>query len=281
VLLHAILVLTWVVEGWIPDIPKRPAQLVVLQPLQDGPRELEMPYRVPRTDVGGRQPTHPPRPRRLPDAVPIPQVAEVPHVTVPVDTARPRPQPPAGPGGAAVIGAELASGALWVRPLPLPPRELAQKLQKSHIELTDSAVKATIQSFLDSIAKDPSSATAALPSWTTELGGKKYGLDQKYLYVAGLKIPAAVLALLPVSGGTNQQKAFDRTNDLLVDLRLAASRATNVAEFKDAVKAMQQRKDAEREFERNQHQAPPADLRTAPPSADSGVIRAHPDSPAP
>jgi hypothetical protein len=277
VLLHAILVLTWVVEGWIPQIPNRPAQLVVLQPLQDSPRELEMPYRVQRTDVGGRLPVHPPRPRRLPDAVPIPQIAEIPHITVPVDTTHPRPQRP-GPGSTAVIGAELASGALWVRPLPLPPRELAQKLQKSHIELTDSAVKATIQAFLDSIAKEPSSASAALPSWTTELGGKKYGLDQKYLYIAGLKIPAAVLALLPVSGGTNQQKAFDRTNDLLVDLQLAASRANNVAEFKDAVKAMQKRKDAERDFERNQHQAPPADLRTAPPSADSGVIRAHRDS---
>lgn len=275
VLLHAVLVLTWVVEGWVPAAPKRPSQLIVLQPLQDSPRELEMPYRVPRTEVGGRQPTHPPRPRRLPDAVPVPQVAEIPRVPIPVDTAHPR---PTGPGTTAVIGAELGSGALWVRPLPLPPRELAQKLQKSHAELTDSAVKATIQAFLDSIANEPSSAHAALPSWTTELGGKKYGLDQKYLYIAGLKIPAAVLALLPVSGGTNQQKAFDRTNDLLVDLRLAANRATNVAEFKDAVKAMQRRKDAEREFERNQRTAPPAELRTAPPAADSAVIRAHPDS---
>jgi hypothetical protein len=273
VLLHVVLVLTWVIQGWLPTVPKRPTRLIVLQPLEDSPRTVEMPYRVPRTEVGGRQPTHPPRPRRLPEAVPVPSIADVPRVEAPVDTAH----QPAGRGDVARIGAELGSGALWVRPLPLPPRDLAQRLQKSHAELTDSAVKATVQAFLDSIAKDPNATMAAMPSWTTELGGKKFGLDQKYLYVAGLKIPAAVLALLPVSGGTNQQKAFDRTNDLLRDLRIAANRATSVAEFKDAIKDMTRRKNAEREFQRNQRTAPPADLRTAPP-ADSAPRRPPHDS---
>ncbi len=262
--LHAVFALTWYTMGRVPELPKRPEHVVVLQPLEDSTRAVEMPYRVPRIAVGGREVVRPRRPRRLPDELPVPSLADIPRVEVQPDTARPA--APVGPGGVARIGPDLGSGALWVRPLPLPPRELAQRLRKSHVELTDSAVKATVQAFLDSIAKDPSSVTAAMPSWTADLGGKKYGLDQKYLYVAGLKIPAAVLALLPISGGTNQQKAFDRTNDLLLDLRMAANRATTVSEFKDAIRDMRRRKDEERQFQRNQRTPPPAGLRTAPPA---------------
>jgi hypothetical protein len=275
VLLHAVLFLVWRIESRAPDVPRRRERIVVLQPLEDSLRVMEMPYRVPRTEVSGRQPLHPPRPRRLPEEPPVPSIAEIPRIEIPSDTTH-RPQP-AGPGGVARIGADLGTGALWVRPLPLPPRELAQRLHKSHAELTDSAVKATVQAFLDSIAKDPASATAAMPSWTTDLGGKKFGLDQKYLYIAGLKIPAAVLALLPISGGTNQLKAFDRTNDLLIDLRTAANRAATVSEFKDAIKDMRRRKDEEREFQRNQRNAPPTDLRTKPP-ADTTRARAPHDT---
>jgi hypothetical protein len=264
VLLHAALVLTWVIEGWVPERLRPPERTIVLQPLEDSPRAVEMPFHVPKSEVGGREPIRVQRPRRLPDAVPVPSVPDIPPVEVSVDTART--PPPAGAGGVARIGPGLGNGALWVRPLPLPPKELAQRLQRSHVELTDSAVKATVQAFLDSIARDPASATAAMPSWTTELGGKKFGLDQKYLYVAGLKIPAAVLALLPISGGMNQQKAFDRTDDLLRDLRMAADRAATVSEFKDAIKEMRRRKDEERQFERNQRTPPPSDLRSPPPT---------------
>jgi len=270
---HLALALTWVIEGRLPDVPRRPVQPIVLVPLADSARVVEMPYRVPQTVVGGREQRRPPRPRRLPPAVAVPQVAEVPHVTIPVDTG-PRPAPPVGPSRVGRIGPDLGDGLLWVRPLPLPPKELAQRLRKSHEELVDSAVTATIQAFLDSVAREPTSATAALPTWTTDIAGKKVGLDQKYIYLGGLKIPAAVLALLPVGGGMNQQKAFDRTNDLLTDLRIAANRATTVAEFKDAIRDMRLRKDREREFQRNQHSPPPADLRSRPPEATAPVAGA-------
>jgi hypothetical protein len=50
------------------------------------------------------------------------------------------------------IGPGLAEGRLWVRSLPLPPKELAKRLEKSHAELVDSAVTAIVQGYLDSIA---------------------------------------------------------------------------------------------------------------------------------
>ena len=158
---------------------------------------------------------------------------------------------------------------LWVRPLPLPPRELAQRLRKSHAELVDSAVTATIQAFLDSIALEPHDPNA---EWSGELAGKKFGLSGKYLTVAGLRIPAAVLALLPIGGGSNQLRAFDRTDELLADLRQAALRAETTEQFKEAVKDLRRRKDEERDFRRNQRLPPPTDLRTPPPANDSAQM---------
>src|SRR5690606_39602140 len=56
------------------------------------------------------------------------------------------------PESASRIGPGLARGKLWVRPLPLPPRELAQRLARSHSEIADSAVTAIVKAFLESEA---------------------------------------------------------------------------------------------------------------------------------
>lgn len=155
------------------------------------------------------------------------------------------------------IGPGLARGRLWVRPLPLPPRELAQRLTRSHEQLVDSAVTAVIQAFLDSVAMDPASRGAQLPSWTTTVAGSKFGLDSKWLYVAGLRIPAAVLALLPLPSAGNESRAFDRSGEMYRDLRVAAQRSATLDEFKGAIKEIRERKEQEREFERNQRSEPP------------------------
>ena len=158
------------------------------------------------------------------------------------------------------VGPAKSTGKVWVAPLPLPPRELAARLTRSHSELADSAVTAIIQAFLDSIATDPAIRAARAPDWTTTLGGAKFGLDSKWIYVAGLKIPTALLGLLPMPAGGNDQQAFDRSAALYQDLRQAAQRAQNVAEFKKAIKDIRERKEAERQFEKNQRTPPPPDL---------------------
>ncbi|MFL5401469.1 MAG: hypothetical protein ACJ8BF_01480, partial [Gemmatimonadales bacterium] len=156
------------------------------------------------------------------------------------------------------IGAGLAEGRLWVRPLPLPPRELAQRLSKSRAQLVDSAVTAIVQAYLDSIANDPASKNATLPSWTTEIAGKKFGLDSKNIYIAGLKIPAAVLALLPIpAGNIDQNRAYNHLMDIRSDILYAARRAETMEEFKKVIKEIRERKEKEREFEKNQRTAPP------------------------
>jgi hypothetical protein len=156
------------------------------------------------------------------------------------------------------IAPNLAGGGLWIRPLPLPPRELAQRITRSHEELVDSAVTAIVRAFLDSVAPVSGTAVAALPDWTTEIGGQKFGIDGRNIYIAGLKIPAAVLALLPIPGGNIDQS---RRNNYLMDMRRdiyhAARRAENLEEFKEVIKEIRERKEREKEFERNQRTAPP------------------------
>jgi hypothetical protein len=269
---HVVLVLISSVEGRQPVLPHRPRQVIVLPPLSQRPPAVEMPYREAPNESGipARRPR---RPRRLPERTPVTELPP-PVVTPPrPDSAILAAPEPVTPGR---IGPNWADGLLWVRPLPLPPKELAQRIRNSQAELADSVVKATIQAFLDSIAREPGADRTALPEWSTQIAGKKFGIDQKYLTVAGLKIPAAVLALIPLQGGTNQSKAFDRTDRLLADLRYAATRAETVSDFKRAIGDMRRRKQAEHEFQRNQSTAPPPELRSPPPIPV--VTQAPPDS---
>lgn len=261
-LVHSLLLFGWI-EGRQPVLPRRPAQLIVLAPPAEGPPAVPMPYRAPRaegrsgTGTSGIRPARPALPPR-PQAVTV--LPEPKPSRLRPDTGRapaPRPRP-----GIGRIGPGLADGRLWVRPLPLPPEELARRLSKGHVELVDSAVTAIVQGYLDSIASDPSSRAPALPSWTGEIAGRKFGLDSSNIYIAGLKIPAAVLALLPIpAGNVDQNRAYSHLMSLRADLRFAAQRADNLEEFKLMIRDMRLRKEREREFERNQ--------RTAPPPADT------------
>jgi hypothetical protein len=176
------------------------------------------------------------------------------------------PPAPRRPAMIGRIGPGLAQGRLWVRPLPLPPRELAQRLtQQKHAELVDSAVNAIVQAYLDSIAADPTTRKAGLPSWTTNVAGKKFGLDSSNIYIAGLKIPAAVLALLPIPGGNiDQNRAYNHLMAMRADLQYAAQRSQNLQEFKDMIRDMRLRKEREEEFKRNQRTAPPPEEPATP-----------------
>ncbi len=255
------------IEGRQPVLPHRPAQIVVLSPPADGPTAVPMPYRIPRaegragTGSSGVQPTRPairPRPQAVAE-LPEPRPKPVRPDTSGAPAPRPMSRPAIGR-----IGPELAEGRLWVRPLPLPPRELAQRLSKDHAQLVDSAVTAIVQAYLDSIASDPTARTQGLPSWTKEIAGKKFGIDSKNIYIAGLKIPAAVLALLPIpQGNIDQNRAYNHLMDMRADLLSAAQRADNLEEFKERIREMRLRKEQEREFEANQRTAPaPADTAT-------------------
>jgi hypothetical protein len=259
---HVVLLVFGRINGRLPEIPPRPPQIIVLAPPAEGPRDVAMSYRRGEAPAGRRGPgpaptPAPPRPEPKTPVV-VEERAPRPDVELADTGAAPvAPRPPAMIGR---IGPGLAEGRLWVRPLPLPPKELAERLtQQKHAELVDSAVDAIVQAYLDSIAADPTTRKAGLPDWTTNVAGKKFGVDSSNVYIAGLKIPAAVLALLPVpaTGNIDQNHAYNRLMSMRADLQYAAQQSQNLQEFKDMIRDMRLRKEREEEFERNQRTAPP------------------------
>ena len=258
---HVALFLLGSVRGRPPVVPSRPGHIVVLAPPAEGPREVPMVLQQGREDTGrrgrGAAPTPAP-PRPVPQNPAVVRERPAAPASEPADTgAAPVSRPPRPAIGR--IGPGLAQGRLWVRPLPLPPKELAERLtQQQHVELVDSAVNAIVQAYLDSIAADPAAKKAGLPSWTTNVAGKKFGLDSSNIYIAGLKIPAAVLALLPIpAGNIDQNRAYNHLMAMRADLQYAAQRSQNLQEFKDMIRDMRLRKEREEEFQRNQRTAPP------------------------
>jgi hypothetical protein len=265
VAVHGLLLFGYI-NGRTISLPRRNSEILLLLPPVEGPTAVPMPYRTPaapgRVRSGNSttrhaRPAFRPRPEAV-AALPVPQ-----PTPPPIDTAAPpaaRSRPLIGR-----LGPTLADGRLWVRPLPLPPKELAQRLSRNHAQLVDSAVTAIVQAYLDSIASEPASRDQTLPSWTTQVAGKKFGIDSKNIYIAGLKIPAAVLALLPIGGGNiDQNRAYNHLMDMRADLQYAAQRAENLEEFKLMIREMRLRKEREREFEQNQRTAPPPEEPATP-----------------
>ena len=272
VLLHSLLLFGWV-GGRLPTVPRVARQLIVLTPPSEGLSAAPMRYQLPESAAArpGRaladnrrgKPGRSVRPALRPPAEAVTVLPEQRPERVSIDTGSTPPVEPETQWGK--IGPGLAQGRLWVRPLPLPPRELAQRLSKNRAELVDSAVTAIVQAYLDSIASDPATKNQGLPSWTTEIAGKKFGIDSKNIYIAGLKIPAAVLALLPIpAGNIDQNRAYNHFMDLRADLLYAAQRAQTLEEFKQVIREIRERKEREREFEKNQRTAPPPEKPLTP-----------------
>jgi hypothetical protein len=119
---------------------------------------------------------------------------------------------------------------------------------KTHAERVDSAVRASIFAYNDSVAKARAAAGKQPGDWTFEKNGQKWGIDGNKIYLGKFAIPSAVLAALPLRIQGNPGEAI---NDRLVttrraDLLLHADAGFHDDEFKTAVKRIRERKDKER-----------------------------------
>ncbi|MEO8636233.1 MAG: hypothetical protein ABI587_13240 [Gemmatimonadales bacterium] len=247
---HALLFLV-VITGWLPTVPPLTRSMIVVPRLPQQERTVVIPLFRPKVEQGAGA-----LPRSRPPENPLPIDTVTPREPEPEIVLRPDSVVPnRGPAGRMTPGA--GDGRLWVRPLPVPPQELARRLSKTHVELVDSAVTAIVQGYLDSIAREPGADQVQLPDWTTTVEGRKFGLDSRNIYIAGLKIPAIVLALLPLPQAGNQQRALDHTGQWIADdLRRAAERANTLDEFKRAVQDLRQQKKEARALERAQREQP-------------------------
>jgi hypothetical protein len=121
---------------------------------------------------------------------------------------------------------------------------------KTHAERVDSAIKATILAYNDSIEKLMRARGKEPGDWTFEKNGQKWGIDGNKIYLGKYAIPSAVLAALPIRlGQANPGEGFtDRLAPTRrADLMLHADAAYHDEEFNSAVKRIRERKDRERE----------------------------------
>lgn len=157
----------------------------------------------------------------------------------------------------------FGSGLVWVEPLPLSPRELAKLLSGvSDLDLRDSAIVALTQHFLEAReAANAAAAGSAPESWVTSIGGQQVGLDQQWIYLGPIKLPAALLGLLPLNYQVNptEYAAFRKREAMREDILTAGWRSANLAELKQAIDRMRQEREDAREFEKNRRTAPPAE----------------------
>ena len=262
---HALLFLVKI-GAYLPPSRLPPATIYLVPPGAEGQRVLDFRFEEPggaarKGKAAGitarpEEQAPAPEPEKL-EPAPVEAPPVVPPVVETVDTT-PRAAPPA-PRRTVRIGPALGEGKLWIQPLPAPPREIARELTgRSQIELVDSAVSAIVQAYIDSVIAAPSSPGDRPPSWTTQVLGKTFGIDSKYIYLGGIKIPSAVLALLPLKGG-GATMTFSQANRMATireDLARASARAQTMEDFKRNIRELRAERERQKEIERNQKLKP-------------------------
>ena len=182
----------------------------------------------------------PPRKLIAPSAVPT-AVPSVPVVTAP--------QEPEGGSGPLVGTGGPARG---IRPTYTDPRVWAApgdivSAPKSAKERLDSAIVVDHCS-LQRFSRRCSPAARRPGDWTFEKGGRKYGIDPKYIRLGKISIPTAILALLPINttGNPTMNDRNKLQNQLHADIFWNAQRGMNEADFKKAVRSIRERKEREK-----------------------------------
>jgi hypothetical protein len=198
---------------------------------------------------------------------------------VPV-TAAPRAQANPAPIGAAdstlavnssavgrhfVTEPRLANPLIWVAPRPALPAEVADVLYRptdSHDPLPrDTIVVRRLRAMVDSMNRiiDAEQSERRRPTWTTEVAGKKFGMDSTGIYIAGVRIPTGVLmalgSFLP-QGNFDEAMRARQLADLREDMVQAARRTQTLQEFRGYVKELRSRKQAEHDAARRQREDP-------------------------
>lgn len=154
------------------------------------------------------------------------------------------------------LGPAYETGRLWVPPVdilelgrPLPAGEGEAVAARPGVETLERLATERLMAFLDTMPRD-SFAPPSAPAWTTEIAGRTWGIDAKWIYLGDIKLPAALLALLPLpQGGYNfdQARAARELMRMRQELLDAARRAETAAEFQRYVKELRKRKEEERQ----------------------------------
>jgi len=154
----------------------------------------------------------------------------------------------------------LGDGMAWVPPRPALPAEVAEAIYGEH-DHQDSVAVQRLRAMVDSLNQilNEEQRERRKPVWTTQVAGSTFGIDSQYIHVAGIKIPTAALALLPIrlpEGNYDEQMRSRHLQQMREDILQAAARTQNYQDFKRYVRELRARKQAERDAEKARQQHP-------------------------
>ena len=142
----------------------------------------------------------------------------------------------------------------------------------AQLALLDGELFQRIRSFLDTIPAD-SFAFGEMPTWLIEAGGEKWGIEGGMIHLGPIKLPAFLLALLPIPATGDFERgqeaaALERMRqEVIRQARMMESRE----EIRNYIEATRQRQDEERarRLEEEEEEEPPDPV--APVPADTVV----------
>ena len=119
----------------------------------------------------------------------------------------------------------------YTPPAPTRAEELEQYLARG------------IQQHLDSINAIPAQRDPR--DWTKEIGGRKYGMDDKWIHVAGFKVPSFLLAAIPMQVQANPT-VTDRNRRIGEMSAEIEERRSLELDSRDEIRRINERMDRER-----------------------------------
>lgn len=211
------------------------------------PRGEGSPDEAPRDGGDGRVPAE--RPTDAEPLAPIVAPSEVPTGIAPAPST-----PREDPGG---VGPLVGGGGptRGVRPsftdrrLWLPESEiiLAPTGPQTRADSLKWMLAERIVDYTDSVSRANPQGRAP-GDWTFERNGKKYGIDPRYIRLGDFEIPTALLALMPMNVQANPiaMERNRRLNAMTSEIQYQAARMARDDEFRQAVRALRERKERER-----------------------------------
>ena len=233
----------------MPFAHRTPRQVVTFIPLaREMPAYAGSERRLaPQGGYGARRPAPP-----APAVAPPPPVTTAPAATAAVaETA----SAPAREGFGLPVP-RLGGSVLWLPPRPALPADVADIVYNDTL-VHDRPVVARLKAMVDSLNDilNEEQAQGRKPTWTTQIAGKTFGIDSQYIHVAGIEIPTAALALLPIRLPEGNYDEYRRSRQLELmrqDLLYSAMRTQTLADFRKYVHELRQRKQEEHDFEERQ-----------------------------
>ena len=231
------------------EFTRQPPQYIQLAPEPELPPFAGVrPGRGPDEHAGtGKQRARPVLPVAPPETLAI---TTAPSVVTPIQRERRRP--------GFILGPAVGDGKLWVSPRPALPTDVADAIYQDRSP-RDSVIVRRLRSMVDSlnVIIDSEQRARRAPAWVARGANGKpvWGLDSSGIYVAGVKIPTPVLALLGSllpPGNYDEAVRQRHLADMRADIMQAATRAQNLEDFRRYVRELRQRNQEARDAEKRQ-----------------------------